>query len=159
MEIISKYEQMEDWKAYTVEVHALKSASRQIGALELAEEAERMEKAGKEINAELIHKCTPGLLIKYESYQKILAPYFEQEKDKDIEKMMITSEKLKELFEELREALDSLDMDGMEKVMKKMEEYAYPEEQQILYEKLKNAIGEIDSETSEEILQLWEKDF
>lgn len=156
-ELISKYEQMEDWKAYTVEVHALKSASRQIGALELADEAERMEKAGKEVNATQIHKCTPGLLRQYERYQKILAPYFEEEKDRKIERKNITSEKLKELFEELREALDSLDMDGMERVMKKMEDYEYPADQVDMYEQLKNAVMEIDSETSEEILQLWEK--
>ena len=116
-----------------------------------------MEKAGKEVNAAQIHKYTPGLLRQYERYQKILAPYFEEEKDRKIERKNITSEKLKELFEELREALDSLDMDGMERVMKKMEDYEYPADQVDMYEQLKNAVMEIDSETSEEILQLWEK--
>ena len=53
-ELIDKYEQTEEWKAYTVEVHALKSASRQIGALELASKAERMEMAGKEGNIDYI---------------------------------------------------------------------------------------------------------
>lgn len=156
-ELIHKYEQMEEWKAYTVEVHALKSASRQIGALELAGEAERMEKAGKEADAELIHKCTPDLLTLYENYQSILAPFFEQKQDKDTEKEIISLEKLKQLFEELREALDSLDMDGMERVMKKMDEYQYPEEQKNMYDQLKSAVEQIDSETSEGILQLWEK--
>ena len=33
--LIQEYEQKEQWKDYTVEVHALKSASRQIGALDL----------------------------------------------------------------------------------------------------------------------------
>ena len=67
-----------------------------------------------------------------------------------------TNEELKELFEELREALDSLDMDGMESVMKKMDLYQYPEEQEDLYEQLKSAVEQIDSEASEDILQLWE---
>ena len=38
-----------------------------------------------------------------------------------------------------------------------MEEYEYPADQVDMYEQLKNAVMEIDSETSEEILQLWEK--
>lgn len=155
-ELIDKYEQTEEWKAYTVEVHALKSASRQIGALELASKAERMEMAGKEEDAQLIHKCTPDLLKQYEKYEEILAPYFKQEKAKDTEKENISLEILKELFEELREALDSLDMDGMESVMKKMDLYQYPEEQEDLYEQLKSAVEQIDSEASEDILQLWE---
>ena len=47
-------------------------------------------------------------------------------------------------------------MDGMESVMKKMDLYQYPEEQEDLYEQLKSAVEQIDSEASEDILQLWE---
>lgn len=161
MELIRTYEKAEEWKEYTIEVHALKSASRQIGALELADKAERMEKAGNEKNAELIHECTPELLELYGKYQKILAPYFIQEnatKDKG-ERKAISWEILSQLFEELREAFDALDIDQMDAVMEKMEEYEYAEEQQQLYEKLKDAMEEMDIESGEEILLLWEKKF
>ena len=61
--MIQEYEQKEQWKEYTVEVHALKSASKQIGALDLAQVAEQMEAAGNAGNAALIHKITPGMLF------------------------------------------------------------------------------------------------
>ena len=158
-EIIRQYEEAEEWRLYTVEVHALKSASRQIGALELATKAEKMEFAGKAENAQLIHQCTPDLLEQYEKYESILAPYFEKEKEKEIEKEKITVEKLKQFFSDLREAFDCLDMDGMEKVMQQMENYQYEEEQSGIYEQLKDAVAQIDADKSEEILQLWETHF
>ena len=155
-ELIRQYEEAEEWRLYTVEVHALKSASRQIGALELAKKAEKMEFAGKAKNEQLIHQCTPDLLEQYEKYESILAPYFVKEKENETEKEKITVEKLKQFFLDLREAFDSLDMDGMERVMKEMEKYQYEEEQNGIYEQLKDAVAQIDSEKSEEILQLWE---
>lgn len=159
MDLIRTYEEVENWKAYTIEVHALKSASRQIGALELADIAERMEKAGNEINVELIHECTPKLLERYGAYQKILAPYFEQENETTAKKegMAISNDELKQLFEELREAFEELDLDKMDAVMEKMENYEYAGEQQQLFEKLKNAMEEIDVESCEEILLTWEQ--
>ena len=157
IELIERYEEAEEWKDYTIEVHALKSASRQIGALELSKKAELMEKAGNEKNSSLIHQCTPELLEQYRKYQKILAPYFEQEKKGEGEKKIISSDILKSLFQMLREALDALDLDKMEAVMTKMEEYQYTEEQQQMYQQLKDAVEEIDSEICEEILQVWEQ--
>ena len=46
-ELIQKAFSNEDWEDYTIRVHALKSSSRQIGAMELGELAQEMEFAGK----------------------------------------------------------------------------------------------------------------
>ncbi len=70
-DLIHRLEQDEDWKSYTTEVHALKSASKQIGAVELAEIAARMEQAGNERDAALIHEHTPGMLEQYLAYDRI----------------------------------------------------------------------------------------
>ena len=78
-ELIKKYEQQEDWHAYTIETHALKSASRQIGATDLAESAARLELAGSRQDAALIHEQTVSLLHDYLQYQSILQPYFQKE--------------------------------------------------------------------------------
>lgn len=79
-ELIKKYEQQEDWHAYTIETHALKSASRQIGATDLAESAARLELAGSRQDAALIHEQTASLLHDYLQYQSILQPYFQRKK-------------------------------------------------------------------------------
>ncbi len=153
--IIQKYEQEELWHEYTVEVHALKSASRQIGAFELAETAEQMEVAGNARNAELIHKITPGMLAEYSFYKSILAPYFTKEDEVQGDKE-ISGGELDAYFAEMRDALENLDMDTVEDIMQSMNQYSFGSDQDELFEQLKNAVDDMDTEKCEEILDEWE---
>lgn len=155
--MIQEYEQKEQWKEYTVEVHALKSASRQIGALELAQVAEQMEAAGNAENGVLIHKITPGMLEEYMFYKDILAPYFSREEEAQSGRAAENDEML-ELFKQMKEAMENLDMDAMEKVVREMGQYSYGDTQRSIFEKLKNAVEDIDTEKCEEILAEWEKE-
>ncbi len=154
--LIQEYEQKEQWKEYTVEVHALKSASRQIGALELAQVAEQMEAAGNAGNAPLIHKITPGMLEEYMFYKGILAPYFVKEEEAGTGRAA-KKEELRELFRRMKEAMENLDMDAMETVVKDMGQYSYDDTQQRIFNKLRNAVEDIDTEKCEEILTEWKK--
>ncbi len=125
--MIQEYEQKEQWKEYTVEVHALKSASKQIGALDLAQVAEQMEAAGNAGNAALIHKITPGMLEEYMFYKGILAPYFVKQEEEQSGRAAKNDE-MSVLFGEMKEAMENLDMDAMEKVIKDMGQYSYSED-------------------------------
>ena len=154
--MIQEYEQKEQWKEYTVEVHALKSASKQIGALDLAQVAEQMEAAGNAGNAALIHKITPGMLEEYMFYKGILAPYFVKQEEEQSGRAAKNDE-MSVLFGEMKEAMENLDMDAMEKVIKDMGQYSYSDAQWDIFEKLKNAVEDIDTERCEEILDEWEK--
>ena len=154
--LIQEYEQKEQWKDYTVEVHALKSASRQIGALDLAYTAEQMEAAGNAGNAALIHKITPGMLEEYMFYKGILAPYFTKEEETGNGRAAETEE-ISELFRQMEEAMENLDMDAMEKVIRDMSQYSYGDAQRDIFEKLKNAVEDIDTERCEEIIAEWKK--
>jgi len=154
--LIQEYEEKEQWKEYTVEVHALKSASRQIGALELAQIAEQMEAAGNAGNGGLIHKITPGMLEEYMFYKGILAPYFAKEEEVQSGRRAKKSE-IEELFAQMEEALENLDMDAMERVVKDMGQYSYNAVQKGIFEKLKNAVEDIDTEKCEEIITEWRK--
>ena len=57
-ETIKAMEEQEDWTGYTIEVHALKSASKQIGAVSLSEKAAALEKAGNARDVAAIHRDT-----------------------------------------------------------------------------------------------------
>ncbi len=155
--LIQEYEQSEKWKEYTVEVHALKSASRQIGALELAYTAEQMEAAGNAGNAALIHKITPGMLEEYMFYKGILSPYFVKEEETDSGKAAKTEE-MAALFGQMEEAMENLDMDAMEQVVKDMSQYSYSDAQRDIFEKLRNAVEDIDTERCAEIIAEWKKE-
>lgn len=75
-EIITQALEREDIKAYTIEVHSLKSTSKQIGADELSGLAARLEKAGNEQDLELINSKTDELISMYLKYKERLAPLF-----------------------------------------------------------------------------------
>ena len=156
--LIRNYEQKEQWREYTTEVHALKSSSRQIGALELASLAECMEAAGNAGQAALIHKTTPALLDQYIRYQKLLAPYFEEKAVSESGGRADWTQ-LAEYFGELQEAMDNLDMDAMEEVVGRMGRHSYSGVQGEYFEKLKDAVDDIDTEACEKILRSWEELF
>ncbi len=156
-ELIKKLEQEEDWPDYTVEVHALKSASRQIGALALADEAEAMEEAGNNQNVALIHERTAGMIEKYLSYEVILAEYFPEEESQVAKNGMITAELLDTFFKALWEAFDNLDMDRMEEIAEELKKYEYSSAQEREFiGKLLSAMNEMDIDTCEELLNKWE---
>ncbi|MBO5292505.1 MAG: PocR ligand-binding domain-containing protein [Lachnospiraceae bacterium] len=155
--LIETYEQKEQWKEYAIEVHALKSASRQIGARELANLAERMETAGNAEDADAVHRCTPMLLEQYRAYRKILAVFFDETEVSEGEKRKITADILAQHFCDMRAAMDDLDSDRMEEVIAEMEQYVLDDVQKPLFEKLRSAVEDIDTEKCEEILNEWEK--
>ena len=153
--LIKQYEQEGKWREYTIEVHSLKSASRQIGAFELAETAAQMEAAGNAGNVELIRKITPGMLAEYIFYKDILAPYFPAEEEEKEEKQIYSGE-LAALFAQMRDALENLDLDTMEEAIQSMNQYSYGSVQDEFFEELKNAVDDMDTEKCEEILDTWE---
>lgn len=153
-ELIKKYEQQEDWHAYTIETHALKSASRQIGATDLAESAARLELAGSRQDAALIHEQTASLLHDYLQYQSILQPYFQKE-EKISAQETITAPVLEKLFYAMYDAIDNLNSDIMESTLEEMTHFIYPDNQQEFLNQLKTAVSDIDVEQCTKILDAW----
>lgn len=155
-EMIKQYETEERWKDYTIEVHALKSASRQVGAMELADRAECMEEAGNARDGEQIHAATDEMLAKYRWHQDILKKIFSQEsQEKKSGEKQIAGEMLADLFRRMWDALEELDSDEMEAVLHEMEEYSFEGEQKELLERLRNAVEDIDTEACEAVLDEW----
>lgn len=153
---IKDAEESEDWSTYTIEVHALKSASRQIGAIALSEKAAAMEAAGNQKNAALIHERTNEMLAEYRAYIPVLAPFCEEKKTRG-DKGEIPEETLRKLFADMRTAVDELDMDRMEEVADAMKEYSYSGKRGELFERLLEAVENIDVDTCEEVMVEWEE--
>lgn len=156
IERIDEYEKKEQWKEYTIEVHALKSSSRQIGAMKLSERAKHLEDAGNRKDGDMIHALTGELLLQCKYYQEILRPYF-QEEDKTAYQGEITKEVLEEVFEKIREALEELDMDTAGEMVLKLAEYTYDGWQEELFAEIENAVEDMDVERCEEIIEKWEE--
>ena len=54
-----------DWKNYEVKVHALKSTSKMVGAMEISEKAKRLEDAAREKREDVLLKEADGFLEQY----------------------------------------------------------------------------------------------
>lgn len=74
-EKLIQYDAEERLGEYTVEVHGLKGISRMIGAFELGDMAEQLEKYGKLGDVAAIHKHNPRLLAGYKELKEALEPY------------------------------------------------------------------------------------
>ena len=72
-ENLARYQAEHDLKNYTVLVHAIKSSSRLIGALELSEQAAYLEQCGDAGNEAEIAEKTPALLKLFTGYIENLA--------------------------------------------------------------------------------------
>jgi len=158
--LIKELEEQENWPDYTIEVHALKSSSRQIGASALSEKAAALEKAGNAKDSVFIHRRTDEMLEQYRNYLAVLEPFCSDKKKESqkeaAEKKPIPDDVKKECFKDMRRAMDDLDMDGMAEVIQNMEQYSYKDRQQDLFERLKEAAEDIDVDRCEEILKEWD---
>ena len=82
--------------------------------------------------------------------------YFHEEKKKFGSGKDITADELGEFFEEIRAAMEELDMDIAMELFNKMAEYSYKEEELVLFEMLGEAVTEYDADKCEEIIEKWE---
>lgn len=156
-EKIRQLEQSGDWRNYTIEVHALKSSSKQIGAMELSDLAAEMEEAGNAENAQLIREKTPAMLKLYLRYDQILAPYFVDDTPAPADASnTISPDALHKAFHSLRGAMEGLDMDQMDSVIQELSKYYFDGWQKDLFEKLKAAVEQLDVDDCESILAMWE---
>ena len=147
----------ENWRNYTIEVHALKSASRQIGANELADLAMQLEDAGNAGNIELIRKETARLLSMYSKTQELLAPYCQKNEDEKEGDRELTKDTLTSLLDDMLMAMDDLDMDAMNAVVARMKEYRYDDKQKGMFEQLREAVEDLDIDRCEDVIEAWRK--
>ncbi len=152
---IEEHFQKEDWKNYTIEVHALKSASRQVGALELGDLAASLEQAGKAGDIGTIRARTKELLDAYRGFEPILAPLFPEKEEDDQDKLPIPLDEKLRLLQEMLIACDELDMDGMEDVTAQMSQYRFEGTEKEHFVKLKEAVDALDTELIEKIVNEW----
>lgn len=110
---------------FTVEVHALKTASRMIGAAKLADDFYRMEQLGNQEDAETIRAEFPAVLALYRSYKPVLEPYGAAEEDK---KREASPEEVMKLLQGIGDAIHNFDLDEADAFMAQLEKVKIPPE-------------------------------
>ncbi|SFC19495.1 response regulator [Butyrivibrio sp. YAB3001] len=147
---IERFEREQDYRNYTVAVHALKSSARLIGAMELSRQAEFLEKCGNEENEAEIKDRTPALLELYRQYKENLAPINEDEEKENLP--LIAVDELESAFSGMKELIEAYDFDSAEGIFEMLKSYKIPEQFKEKYDKVRLLIAAVDREGLLEIL-------
>ena len=142
-DLIEKYAK-DDIKNYMIYVHGLKSSAKAIGALELSEMAEHLEKCAEEKNKSDIEEKTPELLELYRSYINKLSPVVGDENEGDSEKPVIPESELTDAFSAIKEFVSGSYFDSADDIMNMLGEYKIPDEYVEKYEKVKRLMAAVD---------------
>lgn len=127
---------------YTIEVHALKSASRMIGAMDLSDKFMYLERLGNENRIEDIISETPKILEMYREYKEILKDYGET----DIKTKEVSREEILMHLQKLKEAMEEFDLDVADKEMTKLLECSLPDKCQEDMKKLRVYVTDVAME-------------
>ena len=146
-EEIERYYSAKDIKNTTIKVHALKSTSRVIGALELGDFAARLEKAGDNGNLEILDKELSELISRYRQLAKDLRPLAQSDDDdKEDDRPIISNEDLKEVYSTLSKLCDDYDFDSLVSLVSSLDKYRIPEDEATRVDAIKKAVDNYDYE-------------
>ena len=149
---IETYERDKDIKNYTVKVHALKSAARLVGALELSADAKYLEECGDKNDVHEIETKTPALLSKYRGYKEVLAKVFGSNDEPDMSLPEISPEDLQEMYSLIKGFAADFDLDNIDRMIEETKNYRIPESEREKFEKVKECVTNADWGTLEELL-------
>lgn len=137
-----------DYKNFTIQVHALKSAARIIGAEKLSAMAEELEKAGNTLQK------TPELLDIYRSYIPLLEPVKNYESESVGEERETSPEEIESIRNTMLEACQDCDLAAMEDAFTELKKIKLPAGLKEKLPELTRAVENIDFEEVEKLLGL-----
>ena len=130
--------------AYTIKVHALKSSSRIIGAMDIGSLAEKLEYAGNDRDLDTINEFTDELLSYHKSLSYMIKRNLNEPETDEKDKETITEEKLTEAYNAIYEISQIYDYDTLKMIMDSLDGYFIPNEWKDRYDKLVNAYKNAD---------------
>lgn len=141
-ELIKSYYNSMDINNYTIQVHALKSSARLIGANDLSDLAKYLEQMGNDENIGQIKEKTDILLQEYKRIYEILSEIFVSEKVYE----EITDDLLKDMLNKLYSAVNDFDYDTSDSIIAELDKYKMPQDIDLKFNELKVLVSEIDQD-------------
>lgn len=122
---IEMYEKAEQIRDFTIQVHALKSSSRLIGATVISKLAADLEEAGNRQEVEKIHKDTIILLSLYRKYRDYLKDYITVVPKSA--KAYVSPETIIEKLLEIKKAMENFDLELADTIIEELKTAEMPE--------------------------------
>ena len=122
--------QQQNWKDYTIQVHAIKSSMLGIGAVNLSEQAKKLEAAGKEERISYILENHDIMLQEYDRVMALLQNHPEigrgkEEKEESWEYPELEEQVFAEKIQLLEDSMMDLDGAKMLEIIEQLQEYQY----------------------------------
>ena len=140
-----------NFKDYTIQVHAMKSSARLIGATALGEEAQLLENAGKAGDIDYINQHHEGFIATYRGCKEPLSQVFAADNaadnmvdDGEEEIPEADAELMDMVYEGVKEAAEANDPDSIAEIFAEIEGYRIPDAEAELYQNLKAATDKAD---------------
>ena len=151
---LQNYFEAEDWHNYEIKVHALKSTSRLIGAIELSNLAEYLEKSANQNKIEDIQLKHKELINSFMDFSRILEPIVNNENE-ETSKPEISAEQLKKIVNQIIEYADSFDIDGLDNIIKELSNFTLPLDFSQKFVKISQCIQNVDFKELRNLLLEW----
>jgi len=138
-------------KQFVIDVHAVKSTSASVGAMELSELAKQLEFAGKEENLKFIDSHINPFVEKCERMIKVLDKFWEAEED------VVTDDEISILDEQwlldIRQACDEMDSSKASTLLEQVQGKRFSQEENSLLKKIKEYVNQYDYEKVVSLLE------
>ena len=144
-----------DLKNYTIQVHALKSSSRIVGLMELGEKAQQLESAAKSADVTYVQMHHEEFMNMFLGVKKALSDELEgvePESAAEKETIMADAQTLGRVYNDIRQAAESMDIDGLERILADADRYMFNEKDKARLLKIREAIDNFDYSSVVEIL-------
>ena len=132
---------------YAIQIHALKSSSRIIGAMELGEAAQQLENASKAQDFDFVsghHQEFIDRFLKLKMELSFLLDKLSEGGAAEEEKKPMDEELLSKVCNDMRSAAEDMDIDRLDEILKEMEKYIIPDDKQQLFETIREAVEAFD---------------
>lgn len=131
---------------FRIKAHSMKNSAAMIGAVSLSGVAKMLEYAARDGKTDVVAKITPVFLQEWRHMKAVLKPITELEKADDI-KERPDPEWIKELLRLLRSAVEDMDVDAADEIIRQLKHVSLPEESMAeVMENLCLAVIDLDEE-------------
>lgn len=134
---------------FRIKVHSMKNSAMTVGIVPLAGLAKTLEDAANEQDWDAIRAVYPVFISKWKKYHGLLGQKFAENAGNKLSADMDSPE-VKELFRSLKKASEEMDIDEMDRIMSRIDEYAFAAEYEEDLSKIRLAVMNFEVEFLQE---------
>ena len=145
-------------RQFKIRVHSMKSSAAMIGATSLSGVAKMLEYAARDGRTDILFSVTPYFLEEWKRMKNRLRPLAEKPSDSEKpEKPHADLHMIQEYFSILEQAMQRMDIDTADEIIRHFETFQYPEPVLALMEQLDLSVTNLDAEQTKTVIRTLEK--